>query len=253
MCSRTFKQTIESSARGHHLRPGEGVEIEPPDLHVLERTEASLQQLQVLILDVAEYQQTPVEQEPRQVARSGSDLQDVLAEKLCKGVVHLHVVGAELRHAGERLSADMTDVAHRPILEQRPCGRHRVTEANLLSLRVVAAAVGDRHLEDAAPQFGDLDGDLRLEAKPIRSQRDALEELGSEDLVAGLHVGEVQVRQDVRHQRQDPVRHRVPEQVYPSMTGDEPRSVNDVRIAGEQRRQENRDSPRGCIPDRRPE
>ena len=38
-----------------------------------------------------------------------------------------------------------------------------------------------------------------------------LDDLGAEGLVAGLHVGEVEVVEHVRHERQAPVHERVPE------------------------------------------
>ena len=69
-----------------------------------------------------------------------------------------------------------------------------IAPRDLLALVVVAAVVGDRLLVDAAAQPRDLRRDLRLEPEPVRLDLDLPQHLAAEDLVAGLHVGEVQVR-----------------------------------------------------------
>src|SRR5207253_1234111 len=74
-----------------------------------------------------------------------------------------------------------------------------VLEADLLAFFVRAAGVGDGDFVDAPgrPVFGDLRRELRLEPESIRLQLDALQHLAAKDLVAGLHVREVQVREHV--------------------------------------------------------
>ena len=57
-----------------------------------------------------------------------------------------------------------------------------------------------------------LHHDFRFEPKPVRANRDALEKIGAENFVTGLHVREVEIAEHVRDQGQPLVDHRVPEQ-----------------------------------------
>ncbi len=53
-----------------------------------------------------------------------------------------------------------------------------------------ARVITDRHLADAASGQCDFDGYLRLEAEPVRSQRDLPEDVGTKDLAlyAGITI-----------------------------------------------------------------
>jgi hypothetical protein len=74
----------------------------------------------------------------------------------------------------------------------------------------------------------ELGGELRLHAEPARPDGDALDDVRAEDLVAGLHVGEVQVRDHVRDERQELVRDVVPEVEDPPGRAGEAGAVHDV-------------------------
>jgi hypothetical protein len=58
-------------------------------------------------------------------------------------------------------------------------------------------------------------GELGLEGEPVRAEPQVGEHLAPESLVAGLHVGEVEVVEHVGEQRQRLVAEIVPEQVHP--------------------------------------
>ena len=93
-----------------------------------------------------------------------------------------------------------------------PTAAHAVAPADLLALGVRATGVGDADLEDAAAQcrrpWPSAPGST---PKRSSSMLDLLEHLAAEDLVAGLHVGQVQVGEHVRQRGQQPVADAVPE------------------------------------------
>jgi hypothetical protein len=128
-------------------------------------------------------------------------------------VVQPAVVFLKLRHPGERDVPDVPRVFHlaETELEHRPDRRHGVLESDLLPLVVRPPVVGDRDLEEAIPAARDLRRDLRLDAEAGRLDGERLDHLAPEDLVAGLHVREIQVGQHVRDERQHPVPDGVPE------------------------------------------
>ena len=59
---------------------GEGVQVDPPDLHVLVSAEAAAQQVQVFRLIVGQDDGILVEQEPRQIAGTRANLEHALAK-----------------------------------------------------------------------------------------------------------------------------------------------------------------------------
>ena len=101
------------------------------------------------------------------------------------------------------------------VLHDAPDGADPVPPADLLALLVGSPVVGNAHLKDPAAELRHLGRDFRFEAEPVLLDRDALDDLAAKDLVAGLHVGEVQVREHVRQQRQQAVAHAVPEVQHP--------------------------------------
>src|ERR1051326_6190911 len=93
---------------------------------------------------------------------------------------------------------------------------HAVAPGNFLSFRIVATAVADWHFVNSPTAFGDLRGELGLKTKPIRSQTHALNHFSAKYLVAGFHVGEIEVRQHVGKQSQKLISHRMPEEEHPA-------------------------------------
>src|SRR5438445_10613379 len=108
----------------------------------------------------------------------------------------------------------MTRLVKQPEAENAVEGIEGVAQSDLLALFVSTAGVADVDLVNApggvAPP-GDLRGDLRLEAKAVRFQPEAAQYLTPEDLVASLHVCEIEIGKHVRQCGQHTVGHRVPE------------------------------------------
>ncbi len=124
------------------------------------------------------------------------------------------------------------EVVNQPVLQNDPQGLEGVPPADLLPLFVRAAVVGDGHLVDPESTLGGLGRDLRFKPEPLASQGKGLDDSGAEDLVARLHVSNVQVGAEVGHKRQEAVGQRMAEvQNAPGPAGKESRSVHHVRPA----------------------
>ena len=86
-----------------------------------------------------------------------------------------------------------------------------VAPANFFPLGVGATVVTDTNLIDHGAGTRDLGGDLGLKAEAIFLDLDFLNYLATENFVAGLHVGEVEISRHVGEQRKDFVADHVPE------------------------------------------
>src|SRR5262245_23475658 len=87
--------------------------------------------------------------------------------------------------------------AARTILDDAPDCADAVAPADLLAFLVSAARIRNADLVDAAPHRRDLAGHFRLEAEAVFFDRDRLNDFPAEHLVAGFHVGQIQVRERV--------------------------------------------------------
>ena len=118
-------------------------------------------------------------------------------------------------------------------------GAEAVLHTNLLALLIRPASVGDPHLIDAQPQPCDLGNELRFEAKPLLLEINLLQHLTAEDLVAALHVCEVEVGEHVREQRQEPVANGMPKVEYAVRISREKAGADDhIRAARHKRLEE---------------
>jgi hypothetical protein len=127
----------------------------------------------------------------------------------------------------------------RRVLDDATCCMDAVPPADLLSLCIRTSGVRDADLEEAPVSAGHLGRDFGLETEAIFFDLDGLEHLSIERLVAGFHVGEVQIREHVRHRREETVAHVVPvvqDTVRTIRT--EPASIDDIGSAVEQRGQQ---------------
>ena len=86
-----------------------------------------------------------------------------------------------------------------------------VAPANFFPLGVGATVVTDADLVDHGARTCDLGGDLGLEAEAIFLDLDFLNHLATENFVASLHVGEVEIGRHVGEQREKFVADHVPE------------------------------------------
>src|SRR4029077_6209855 len=97
-----------------------------------------------------------------------------------------------------------------------------VSPVDLLAFLVSAPGVVDGNLEDARPSLGQLDRQLGFDAKVQTLERDTLKQAGTHHLVAGFHVGEVQVADQVAEKREELVTELVPKEEHaPELGGQE--------------------------------
>src|SRR5690349_16801205 len=89
--------------------------------------------------------------------------------------------------------------------------RQSVAPRDLLSFRVGAAAVRNWKLPDARARLRQPGRQLDFDTEALRPERQPLHEVGPDQLVARLHVREVQVGEHVGDEGEQVVADRVPE------------------------------------------
>ena len=97
------------------------------------------------------------------------------------------------------------------VADDAPEGLDAVFPGDFFAFFVGAAGVGDGDFVDAPVPFCDFGGDFRFEAETVGLELDALQDFVAENFVAGLHVGEFQIGEDVGEQSEDLVGDVVPE------------------------------------------
>src|SRR3989442_1028211 len=102
------------------------------------------------------------------------------------------------------------------------------TPRALFPSRVGSPAVGDRHPPDARPRLRQPRGDLHLEAEPVGREGQAPQQVGAHQLVARLHVGEVEIGEHVGEEGEEPVADGVPEVEDAMRAALEPRAEHGV-------------------------
>src|SRR5438093_13343583 len=104
-------------------------------------------------------------------------------------------VDSEARIGMFPLSRKRHELVEQPEAEDAPKGAESIFQTDLLAFLVGAPGVADRNLEDApAPAAGDLRSNLRFETEARGLQPNSLQHVAAKDLVARLHVGQVEVR-----------------------------------------------------------
>ena len=167
-------------------------------------------------------------------------LQDAVADERSELAEHPAVEAAGPPDALEHVVAVVRGEApvEEPVLEQQPEGLDAVLPADVLALCVAAAVVADGHLVDARVPLGQPRGELGLDAEAVALEGDLLEDVGADGLVAGLHVGQVDVVQRVGDEGQELVGQAVPEEQHgPLLAGGEARAEHRVGVALEDRRE----------------
>jgi hypothetical protein len=170
----------------------------------------------------------------------GTDLEDALPQPGGQLLEHPSVVPLGPGQPQEGLVAGIRVflVVDERVAKDRPEGHDPVRPADLLAFPVGSSGVRDRHLVDPGVHLGKLGGELRFHAEAARPDGDALDDVGAEDLVARLHVREVQVRDHVGEEGEELVRDVMPEVQDAAGGAREARAVDDVGLALEDRRQE---------------
>jgi len=197
-------------------------------------SEAGFEPLQVFLVQIGgNVTLAALDELAGEVSHAGADFENAFADVGTDGVGHPAVEvgrvgkGVENGHAGF-----VIDVGGEGILGDDPEGFERVFQADLLAFLVGAAVVADRDFVDSGLPLGELNGDLGLEAEAVGPDGNALQQGRPEGLVAGLHVGEVQVGHDVAHGRQNPVRDGMPVvEDSPLAGGEEPGAEDGVSPA----------------------
>ena len=99
------------------------------------------------------------------------------------------------------------------VADDAPEGLDAVFPGDFLAFFVGSASVGDGDFIDAPIALGNFGGNFGLEAEAVGFESDTLEDFATEDLVAGLHVGEFEVSEDVGEQGEGFVGDIMPEVV----------------------------------------
>src|SRR5437879_1536144 len=106
--------------------------------------------------------------------------------------VHVSFAASWATSARPRQVIAVMTLVEQPVPDDVVQGGGAIPPGDLLTFGVRASVVADRHLVDAATQLGDLDGHLGLEAEAVGAQREPLQHVGPERLVADFHVGQVE-------------------------------------------------------------
>src|SRR5579859_1207211 len=115
------------------------------------------------------------------------------------------MAGPLSRFRAARSSGPRRSIKH-PVPDDAVQRVERILQPDLLAFLVGPARVADRHLVDAPARvavLGDLRGYLRFEPEAVGLEVQVGQHLAAKDLVAGLHIREVQVREHVRQHRED--------------------------------------------------
>ena len=92
------------------------------------------------------------------------------------------------------------DPVRNSILHQRPQRLYAILPGDFLALSIRPPGITDRQFENSRIPFCQLDGDFRLESESVALQRNAFQQVRPDHLVAGFHVRQIQVGDDVRQQ-----------------------------------------------------
>ena len=209
------------------------VEIESPDRHVRVWIEEVMKNLQVLGLEVGGDHALAAQQKASHVAHPGADLEHAAPDVGLELLPHPAVVTGDLLHAlQDAVSGALVFlVVDEGVAQDRRDRGEAVLPADLLAFPIVAAVVGNGDLVYPKAEAGDLGGDLGLDAEAVRAQPHALHHLARHHFVAGLHVGKVQVGDEVREQREEAVGELMPEAEHAPRPSEEAGAVDHVGSA----------------------
>src|SRR5215469_9058270 len=132
------------------------------------------------------------------------------------------------RVRGRRASVSLVAQAESDDAPQR---LHSIFPRDLLAFLVRSPGVGDWYLVDSPVVLGDFRGDFRLEPKAVGLDFDALQDFLAKDFVAGLHIGKLQVGENVGKQSEHSVCYVVPEVVDALWAAKESRAIDNICAA----------------------
>ena len=97
------------------------------------------------------------------------------------------------------------------VFAQRPDRDKSVSHLNFLAFRIFARIKADRHLVNPHLAFEQFGGKFRLELKAARMERHIQRDFALKQFITGFHVGQDIVIQNIGHEREDLIRHHIPE------------------------------------------
>jgi hypothetical protein len=119
--------------------------------------------------------------------------------------------------------------AEQVVLHDAPECPNTVSPADLLAFEVRAPVIRNTHFIDATPHLGNLGGDLRFKTETLLFDLKLLQDVATEDLVAGFHVSEVEVGEAIGNKSEQFVAEIVPEEKNTMrIATDEAGAVNDI-------------------------
>src|SRR5262249_18297428 len=140
----------------------------------------------------------------RQPCRTKSRRQLPAGSSYFEGETALSSLAPHVRRFAPARARGATTIQHtasirESVADDAPQGLETVPPADLLPLLIRAAGVADRMLVDAQTPPRNLGGDFRFEPESVLLQRwqDFFDHFAAENLVAGLHVGQVEIRETV--------------------------------------------------------
>src|ERR1700719_1665978 len=86
------------------------------------------------------------------------------------------------------------------VAENAPQSGDAIAPSDFFSFRVASAGIRNGHFVDAPVSFGDLGRAFGLKSEAVRFEANALQDFAAENLVASLHIGQLQIRKDIREQ-----------------------------------------------------
>ena len=102
--------------------------------------------------------------------------------------------------------------------------------ADLLAFLIGPAGIANGDFENSRAPFGELDRDFRLDLEAAADERYAFQQFRADHFVARFHVRQVEVGDDVAHQREEAVADLMPEEEHaPVIAREETRAKHSVR------------------------
>ena len=195
-------------------------------------------------IDVQRDDPLSIEQQRRQVARSAPRLEDTVSHR----PVELPDRPArDLWRLPKALEGRSGDIFRRPRidepeLDEQPERLQTVAPADRLALGVRPPVVRDGNLVDPRAGLRQPGRHLRLDPEALAPQPELLQHVGTDRLVARLHVRQVEVVQDVREPGEQTIAKGVPVQEDAAFRArGEPRSEHRIRAVLEDGLQEARE------------
>src|SRR6202451_2293944 len=144
-------------------------------------------------MDIADAVERTGNQLQGQVTRTRADLEDGLAQVRADHVGHPLGETWSAIEAAENLTARLVaqiDMIGESKMNDRADAANSVLPADLFAFLITAASIANGHFKNSRGALGQLDGDLGLEAETGADQRDALQQVRPNHLVAGFRSEE---------------------------------------------------------------